>query len=221
MFTWSTRPSRNRVCSRFALPQVWVCSCRSRRSRTSAPTSIIWVLASQDSSGVPREATYLGTRLKARPTSLDWPGQYGRKMSYVVRPSSSASDACTSASTCALDSESKNGHCQPAYLKPASCSVGPPLAWITPSSVVCMLVQLTHRAISSSFSLCPIGSPPRSASVDGNGSVFVAHGDDLEGSGPSHGSCRQRLLSTARRRRRLAAVPVPWDPAHVTARAVS
>jgi hypothetical protein len=33
-------------------------------------------------------------------------------------------------------------------------------------------------------------------------------------------ACRQRLLSTACRRRRLAAVPVPWDPAHVTTRAV-
>ena len=42
-FIWSTRASRNRVCSRFALPQVWICLCRSRRSRTSAPTSVIWV----------------------------------------------------------------------------------------------------------------------------------------------------------------------------------
>src|SRR5215207_2382470 len=154
MFTWSTRPSRNRVCSRFALPQVWICSCRSRRSRTSAPTSVIWVLASQDSSGVPREATYLGTRSKARPTSSVLPGQYGRKMSYVVRPSSSASDACTSASTCALDSESKNGHCQPAYLKPASCSVGPPLAWITPSSVIVILTCSSPIAPSPHHSRC-------------------------------------------------------------------
>ena len=74
-FTWSTRPSRNSVCSRFALPHVWICSCRSRRSRISAAASVIWVLMSHVSSGVPRDATYLGTRSKACPISSVWPGQ--------------------------------------------------------------------------------------------------------------------------------------------------
>src|SRR5687768_6492471 len=60
-------------------------------------------------------------------------------MSYVVRPSRSASDACTSALICSPDSASQNGRSQPAYSKSPSCSVGPPLAWITPSSVMFML----------------------------------------------------------------------------------
>src|SRR5215213_2190158 len=60
-------------------------------------------------------------------------------MSYVVRPSSSASDACTSALICSPDSASQNGRSQPAYSKSPSCSLGPPLAWITPSSVMFML----------------------------------------------------------------------------------
>ena len=60
-------------------------------------------------------------------------------MSYVVRPSSSASDACTSAVIWAPDSASPYGLSQPAYSKPASSSLGPPLAWITPSIVMFML----------------------------------------------------------------------------------
>jgi hypothetical protein len=49
---------------------------------------------------------------------------------------------------------------------------------------------------------------------------FTTRDDDPEGSGPSHCSCRQRLLSTACPRPRLAAIPVPGDPAHVTTRAL-
>src|SRR4051812_33301157 len=70
-------------------------------------------------------------------------------MSYVVRPSSSASDACTSATNWAPDSASPYGRSQPAYSKPASCSVGPPLAWITPSSVMFMLTCSSPIARSS------------------------------------------------------------------------
>src|SRR5215204_4806371 len=78
-------------------------------------------------------------------------------MSYVVRPSSNASDASTSALICWPDSASPNGVSQPAYSKPASCSVGPPLAWITPSSVIFMLTCSSPIApICSSLSLRPL-----------------------------------------------------------------
>src|SRR3989337_2316391 len=121
-------------------------------------------------------------------------------MSYVVRPSSSASDACTSELICSPASASQNGRSQPAYSKSPSCSVGPPLAWITQSSVMFMLTCSSPIAPSPHQSRCVRSDHLHGQHrPDDNGSVHVAHeeDDDLEGSGPAHCSCRQRLFSTA------------------------
>src|SRR5918994_2441417 len=99
-------------------------------------------------------------------------------MSYVVRPSSNASDASTSALICWPDSASPNGVSQPAYSKPASCSVGPPLAWITPSSVIFMLTCSSPIAPSPHHYRCVLSDrfhgQHRSMAT---GSVHVAHGE--------------------------------------------
>jgi len=58
----------------------------------------------------------------------------------------------------------------------------------------------------------------------GNGSVYVTHGEDDDLEDPVHltapfaGGALHRLSRC--RRRRLVAVPIPRDPAHVTTRAV-
>ena len=88
---------------------------------------------------MPREATYFGTRLNSVAMSSSWPpsawGQNAAKMSYVRRPSSSASVPSYAASTCAPDTSSVSGACQPPKGNPSGSSSGPPGACPTRSRV--------------------------------------------------------------------------------------
>ena len=151
------------VCTRSRLPTTATCSWRSRTSRTAAARSgPSCVDPAHDRSGRPREATCFGTRLNsvAMPSSSPprWCGQQAAKMSYVRRPRSRASVPSQAAATCAPDTSSSSGACQPPCGKPPGSSSGPPGACPTRS-----------RVANSSTWIRPTGAP---------GNVVAGRGGD-------------------------------------------
>ena len=78
--------SASSVCTKSMLPMMWMFSWRSRSAATSAAASgPNCVVPGQSSAGVPREATYFGTRSNVCPIQplgpSVWFGQYAAKMS--------------------------------------------------------------------------------------------------------------------------------------------
>src|SRR5262245_61554367 len=148
-FSWSTRSASSTACTSRRLPGTWtmpsISSLSFAASSAASPRRTV-VLFHSGSSSVD-ETTYFGIVLNLSANSPSREGQAPAKLSYVMRPISSASVSSVSSSLNWFPSSPRsNSKLQPGYLNSS-----PPGACITPSSDTNWVT--TNLPICGSFSL--------------------------------------------------------------------